>query len=124
MHEGRPLTLQDWLNSATKVEYGQDEWYRAVLTHLICADGAHISVQAGDALYCTPRSNTGPWTHVEVGYPSVDPGPLWKDYGEDYEHPTQSVYAYVPVHLVQFFLAAHGGIDEVRTHAAAEAIRR
>lgn len=124
MHEGRPLTLQDWLDSATKVEYGQGQWYRCVLPSLSCTDGTHLSVQAGDSLYCTPRDNNGPWTHVEVGYPSVDPGPLLLEYAENPDHPTATVFAYVPVHIVQLFIAAHGGIDEARSRAAAEATRR
>lgn len=35
-----------------------------------CADGFALSVQACRWTYCTPRENTGPWTAVEVGYPT------------------------------------------------------
>lgn len=35
-----------------------------------CADGFTMSVQAGIYLYCEPRDDYGPYSAVEVGYPS------------------------------------------------------
>jgi len=40
--------------------------YRVPVGPITCTDGTVISVQAGEMLYCTPRSNIGPWTEVEV----------------------------------------------------------
>jgi hypothetical protein len=88
-----------------------------------------ISVIAGAMVYCVPRPGwpfgkekadedyPGPYTHVECGFPSERPepwdvmdGPLcWKEYAEDAEMPTETVYAYVPVELVRCLLLSHGG---------------
>ena len=77
-----------------------------------CADGATLSVQASWGHYCTPRDSIGPYTHVEVGFPSVSPPDTWAQYFEgNWEHDdhTESVYGYVPVELVKGFIEAHGG---------------
>ena len=72
-----------------------------------CVDGAIVSVQASEWHYCTPRNNHGPYTHVEVGYPSTNPPDLWAVYA-DGEFPSD-VYGYVPVELVEQFIESHGG---------------
>lgn len=46
---------------------------------------------------------------MEVGYPSSVADALMP-YAEDPETPTRTVYAYVPVHIVDAVIAAHGGI--------------
>lgn len=83
-----------------------------------CADGFEMSVTANRDAYCTPRlDNRGPYTHVEVGYPSARPEPwaafgdvdTWDQYAEDRAHPTDTVYAFVPVEMVHALVAAHGG---------------
>ena len=76
-----------------------------------CMDGTHLSVQVGAGMYCTPREGKGPWTHVEVGYPSVKPPARWEEFAEDWSEPTSTVYAYVPLSEVELFIASHGGID-------------
>ena len=53
--------LQAHLQTATTVN-----GHRYPVTAITCRDGAQFSVQAGDYLYCIPRNNAGPWTHVEV----------------------------------------------------------
>ena len=35
-----------------------------------CADGFTMSVQADDFMYCTPCDSVGPWSKVEIGFPS------------------------------------------------------
>ena len=75
--------------------------------HIECNDGTTLSVQVGDGLYCTPRNNEGPWSLVEVGYPSVTPPESWREYA-DGSFPSD-VYGYVPVALVEEYIAAHGG---------------
>lgn len=74
---------------------------------ITCNDGTTLSVQVGTNLYCTPRDDNGEYTHVEVGFPSVIPPDSWRDYG-DGEFPCD-VYGYVPVQLVEEFIAMHGG---------------
>lgn len=75
-----------------------------------CEDGFSMSVQASHGAYCSPRSNIGPWHQVEVGYPSDAPKNLMH-YCENPESPTQTVYGYVPIELVEELIAAHGGMN-------------
>lgn len=82
---------------------------------LILKDSTHVSVQVGRHLYCTPRNDKGPWTEVEVGFPSVAPPDLWEQYADDWEKPTETVYPYIPIELVLFFIGTHGGIDGKKT---------
>lgn len=79
-----------------------------------CADGFSISVQANEAAYCTPRSNLGPYTDVECGYPSADPGPAMLEHADDRGDPMNTIYAYVPVEIVDALLESHGGIVQPR----------
>ena len=39
-----------------------------------CAYGLEFSAQASEHQYCSPRQNLGPYTAVEVGFPSVKIG--------------------------------------------------
>lgn len=71
-----------------------------------------VSVQASQYAYCTPRDDEGPYSKVEVGYPSVAPTGELLSFAEDAETPTQTVYGYVPIAIVKEFLAEHGGIKE------------
>jgi len=74
-----------------------------------CADGFSLSVQASHCAYCSPRMNLGPWDQVEVGFPSDVPDQIM-DYCEDPAQPTDSVYGYVPIELVEDLITAHGGM--------------
>lgn len=76
---------------------------------IVCKDGFRVSVQARCTSYCIPRDNIGPYTHVELGFPSEAPIPEIMYYAEDPSNPTKTVYAYVPVDLVQKLIDAHGG---------------
>lgn len=77
---------------------------------IVCVDGFKLSVQVGWRLYCTPRDDKGPWTAVEVGWPSL-PEPLLFDYVESGfgSEWTDSVYPYVPIELVAAVIDCHGG---------------
>lgn len=87
------------------------------MPRIVCADGTTLSVQADEYMYCSPRGNKGPYSSVEVGFPSVEPPEIWQQYAEDPDRPMDTVYAYVPIELVSFFIARHGGIDTDRTFA-------
>ena len=76
---------------------------------IVCADGMTLSVQASSGHYCTPREDDGPYSSVEVGYPS-EAVPELLVYAESPETPTGTIYGYVPVELVDAAIAAHGGI--------------
>ena len=78
---------------------------------VVCVDGFTMSVQADDFTYCAPQNNEGPYTAVEVGFPS-EYEELIIDWAEDDSSPTETVYGYVPVHIVSLVLAKHGGMVE------------
>lgn len=79
--------------------------------HVVCKDGYKISIQANEHAYCTPRENhADPYLKVELGYPNREDN-LINDYAEDPENPTDTVYGYVPVEIVDKLLEKHGGID-------------
>ena len=75
-----------------------------------CKDGFRISVQASRTHYCTPKNNEGPWTHVECAYPSEVPH-LIMEYCEHEDSPTDSIYGFVPVELVEQLIEEHGGLE-------------
>lgn len=78
--------------------------------HIVCADGASVSIQAGRHAYCTPRDDRGPYTHIEAGFPTVEPPASWREYAEDLDNLTQTVYGYMPFDCVDEFIAVHGGM--------------
>ena len=89
--------------------------------YVVCADGFGVSIQASDCHYCTPRisqSSNGfiPYKNVKIGFPSVADDDLM-DYIECCGDPCESVYAYVPVEVVDKVLEKHGGIDFTKMKA-------
>lgn len=72
-----------------------------------CVDGSTLSAQANTRTYCTPENNTGPWTHVEIGYPSVLPPSSWDEYADG-----SGIYARVPIKLVAEYIWHHGGVAD------------
>lgn len=78
---------------------------------LVCKDGTRLSVQASRYHYCNPREDVGPYTEVEMGYPSVPPTGELLELAEDQASPCNTVYPYVPVALIEDYIAAHGGLD-------------
>jgi len=106
--------------------------------HITCADGFTVSVQASETHYCKPRitqyydgehwqkeildkwgmygsgvfeakDSFTPYETVEIGYPSsVEPDIL--DFADGADDPTDTVYGYVPVEIVDKVLEKHGGI--------------
>ena len=78
-----------------------------------CGDGHSLSVQANSSAYCTPRDDSGTWTHYEVGFiydangNQVSPPDSWKEYA-DGEFPSD-VYGYVPAELIVKFIVEHAG---------------
>ena len=88
----------------------ETDWFG--VKHLYCNDGFSMSVQAHKHSYCSPRVNpeeTDCYDKVEVGFPS-DREELLMEYVEDYDNPTDTIYAYVPVKVVQEVIEKHGGI--------------
>lgn len=83
---------------------------------IVCADGFSMSVQAaGDwGSYCTPRTDAGPHTHMEGGFPTMIPGKELLEYAEggEFKDPCDTVYPYVPREVFEREFEAHGGIVE------------
>ena len=76
---------------------------------VICADGFSVSVQASKVHYCSPRTNTDSYLSVELGYPSKADD-LILEWAEESTDPTNTVYGYVPIGVVQQLIEKHGGI--------------
>lgn len=89
---------------------------------IVCADGFNMSVQAGTGMYCIPRPDSfdgsvdknyeGPYSAAEVGFPSERPEPWlsqWRDRAEESDHPTKTVYGFVPFEMIEALIALHGG---------------
>lgn len=79
-----------------------------IAARIKCMDGFSLSVQASHGAYCQPRHNVGPWYQVEVGFPSSKPE-LIMGYCDSPDEPTQTVYGYVPIELVEELIMMHGG---------------
>jgi hypothetical protein len=83
-------------------------------------NGGDISIQASRTAYSEPRDNIGPYTHMEMGYPSegtvlpknvlkyVEQGGVYNDDGS--QNPYKNVYPYVPVSVIKELINANGGI--------------
>ena len=77
---------------------------------VVCADGFTMSVQAGATQYCSPRENGAEsYTEVEVGFPNREES-LLKQYAEDPNDLTGTVYGWVPRQTVVNVIAKHGGM--------------
>lgn len=76
---------------------------RIELGQITCKDGTTVSVQASAFHYCEPRNNEGPWSSVEVGYPSVEPS-WWSEHTDGY-----GIAGWVPIEKVRQFIREHGG---------------
>lgn len=69
-----------------------------------------MSLQASSHHYCTPRSDEGPYSSVEIGFPSKKVDKLMPYAGEA-EFPTKTVYGWVPVSVVLSIVKDNGGFD-------------
>lgn len=80
--------------------------------HIYCKDGFHLSVQAGSPWYCYPRKalESGEYEAVEVGGLSKKED-LLLPYAEEPKKPKATVYAFVPVSVVEEVIAKHGGVN-------------
>lgn len=102
------MTLADIKIRGTR---GPDYKSTGVDNNIRCVDGFKMSVIAGGGAYASPRDERGPYDAVEVGFPTVRPEPWaeWQVFAESPADPTQSVYGYVPIEMVEALVALHGG---------------
>lgn len=83
-------------------------WFAPRIT---CADGFSLSVQVHSGAYCCPRDGVGPdWSQAEIGFPSERPNDAIMAYAENPDDPTETVYSYVPMELIDALVDEHGGI--------------
>lgn len=78
---------------------------------IFCKDGTTLSVQASESHYCTPRNNDGPWTNMEVGFPSIQVPDTWLPFADGDGITHTDVYGWVPIEMIEDFINQHGGID-------------
>lgn len=95
------------MNEALQEHIKRLDPYKPV-SAITCADGFSMSVQAGEFLYCSPRDNIGPYCAVEVGFLSEIEDQLIP-YIDDPEEPTNTIYGYVPIEIVERIIEKHGG---------------
>ena len=69
---------------------------------IYCEDGFAMSVQDHEYAYATQGKTS------EIGFPTEDE-PLIKDYAEDPNNLTDTVYGHVPNELIEKVIAKHGG---------------
>ena len=76
-----------------------------------CADGFSMSVQASRGNYSDPRADDAEkYTAVEVGFPNKEETLLNPYMDGDHFDPTETVYGWVPSHVIVLICAKHGGI--------------
>lgn len=103
-------TLQSLLACA-EVVVGSGYSSRKKISQLVCNDGFKVSMQASENHYCSPRNNKGPWSSVELGFPSKGDD-LIMEYAEDPHRCRQTVYGWVPIHTVAELVDKHGGLKD------------
>lgn len=78
---------------------------------VVCKDKFMMSVQASSYTYCNPREDKAwPYKNVEIGFPNQKEELIMK-YAEDPNDPTETVYAHVPVEIVNKVIEKHGGLE-------------
>ena len=87
----------------------QKKVYGTVIKSITCRDGFEVSIQASAGHYCIPRSDEGPWSHVEIGYPSDLCEELIPYSAGD------GIYARVPIEIAERLVIKHGGIKDNST---------
>ena len=100
--------LKDFLCETYELEC---EGVCVIRPHIFCEDGFEMSVQAGSGSYSAPREDleSGEYTACEVSFPNRKEELLMPYAEEDPETPTDSVYAYVPVEVIEQIIEKHGG---------------
>lgn len=98
------MTVQEYLKKTRKFMQFRTRPY------IHCADGFEISVQASAIHYCIPRKDNAKfYEKVELGFPNHKDD-LIIDYAETPDKPTETVYSFVPIELVEELIQKHGGI--------------
>lgn len=76
---------------------------------ITCKNGLSFSVQANQFAYCSPRENyADQYSKCEVGFIEGGEAPSFL---EEFRDGSGDVFGYVPVELVEQFIAECGGLD-------------
>lgn len=83
-----------------------------LLQRVTFVNGESISIQANDGAYCYPRENKQncytEFFEFELGFPSFE-SDLIREYAEDKDKLTNTVYGYVPYQIIQQLIDQNGG---------------
>ena len=104
--------LEEFCSWLQKGLYHHKPSYGFQLTKaLMLKNGVTLSVQASSGHYSLPRVILPykEYTSFEIGYPSEYFGFL-KDYAENPDEPTDTVYAYVPKNVISHIISMCGGV--------------
>lgn len=99
------------VNEYMKATYRMSNGFQEPRPHILCKDGFEFSVQAGKFLYSTPRTD-GPdieYTACECGTPSAREELLIPYMESAGDEPTEAIYPYTPVEVIEQVIAKHGG---------------
>lgn len=93
-------------DTETKRMLHREHKIKPLAPQIMLNNGMSISVQASGRHYCVPKTNKGPYTHVEVGvFNDAEVPEDWAKYEDD----NNGVFGYVPVELVRKFIEGCGG---------------
>ena len=108
------MQTQEFLNKTYKT-YAKCIEMQEVRPLVICNDGFTMSIQAGWGIYSNPQI-TGKIKYyaVEIGFPSNEENLITK-YAENKVDLTETVYAYVPIEIVDNVIRKHNGINLIKT---------
>ena len=97
-----------WMQEGIRLEY---KGITQQAARLVLANGVSLSIQASGTHYCYPRETVpySQYTEFEVGYPSEEIEALMP-YCDDCENPTETVYPYVPLEVLDAYIASVGGV--------------
>ena len=102
--------INEYLKEYEKIEdIGMSFGVKRLAPKIVCDDGFDISIQASHNHYCTPRIDRGPYSKVEAGFPS-ESEELLMPFAEDIDNPTETVYGWVPVEVINEVIEKHGGL--------------
>ena len=97
-----------WMQEGIHLEY---KGSIQLSPRLILANGVSLSIQASEYHYCYPRETLpySQYTEFEVGFPSEEIEALMP-YCDDCENPTEAVYGYVPLEVLDAYITSVGGV--------------
>ena len=81
-----------------------------LIPRIKCNDGFEMSVQGSSGHYSSPREYGDEFYEMEIGFPTQEEA-LIIQYAENKDDLTNTVYGWVPVHVIQKVIDKHGGID-------------